>query len=233
MGGIIAVVVGVAAVMAAASVVRGMLDERAARRRVQGAQAAANAIAHQRTVAAQRVAAERRRQEALKRAKLNALARRLQRCLLTLDQAPDFRRAALFASQAKSVPAGFRQRQFRRFRPRLVEQMAGWLRAGGDRTILLESLTQLVKHLGIAAFEATYICAEAEQQIGEAPAAVQETFAARLQSLQHEHDERVATIRSLDGLNPELAEQMLETEDETFREALLRLQNDRGRRERR
>ena len=64
----------------------------------------------------------------------------MQLALLQLDQSPDFQRAATFAKQAKSVPAAFRIRQFRRFRQQMVEHLAARLRQGMSAEELLPGL---------------------------------------------------------------------------------------------
>jgi hypothetical protein len=150
---------------------------------------------------------------------LNQKARVLQLALLKLSQAPDFRRAASWAAQVQDVPVAFRQRQFRRFRPRLVQDFADRLAEGGDPAVLLESLQSLLHGLGIAAFEAEYIRAEAE---GQMPANTQQpaSFSAGLVHLQREHQRRLEALRSLPGLDNDTREQLIEAEKTRFREAL-------------
>ena len=162
-------------------------------------------------------AAERRRRENLRR--LNAKARALQLSLLKISQAPDFRRAASWATQAQDVPLAFRQRQFRRFRPRLVQHFSERLADGGDPAVLLESLQTLLHALGIAVFEAEYIRTEAE---GHMPTNTDQpvSFSAGLQQLQREHQRRLEALRSLAGLDNDTREQLVEAEKTRFREAL-------------
>lgn len=162
-------------------------------------------------------AAEIQRRENLRR--LNAKARVLQVALFRLSQAPDFRRVASWASQAQDVPLPFRQRQFRRFRPRLVQHFADRLGAGGDPAVLLESPQSLLQALGIPAFEADYIRAEAE---GHLPTNNQQppSFSAGLQQLQREHQRRLEALRTVPGLDNDTREQLMEAEKTRFREAL-------------
>jgi hypothetical protein len=150
--------------------------------------------------------------------------RRLQEALLQLNEAPDFRRAASWATHARVVPVWFRQRQFRRFRPYLVSHFATCLRAGQDAQTLLQSLTELVQHLGVAPFEADYIRTEAERQMARPPAA-EASYEQRMAQLQREHEQRMAALRSLQGLPPEVREQLIEAEDARFRDALLQTGN--------
>ena len=108
-----------------------------------------------------RVAASRQQREKL--CALNAKARAVQMGLLQLSLSPDFRRAAAVAAKSDMVPLAFRRRQFQRFRPRLVVHFAACLRLGSDPKALTKSLTELLGHLGIAAFESEYIRIEAER----------------------------------------------------------------------
>jgi len=172
--------------------------------------------------ALQRRLAEAARLRRVQQAALNQRARALQVALLRLEQAPDFRRAASFVAHAQQVPLAFRQRQFRRFRSRLVEHMAARLAAGEDRRLLVQSLTQLVTGLGIAAFEAAYLCHEADRRVAQPPPQPT-TFAQRLQSLKTDHDQRIHGIRQLAGLDPEVREQLIEAEQERFHETILHL----------
>lgn len=162
-------------------------------------------------------ATEVRRRENLRL--LNQKARVLQLALLNLSQAPDFRRAASWAAQAQDVPLAFRQRQFRRFRPRLVRHFSDRLAAGGDPEVLLESLQALLHALGIAAFEAEYIRVDAD---GQLPTNAQQpaSFSAGLLQLQREHQRRLDALRGLPGLDNETREQLIEAEKTRFREAL-------------
>lgn len=160
---------------------------------------------------------ELRQRESLRR--LNQKARVLQVALFKLSQAPDFRRVASWAAQAQDVPLAFRQRQFRRFRPRLVQHFADRLAEGGDPAVLLESLQTLLHALGIAAFEAEYIRAEAEGHLPtNTPQPV--SYSAGLLQLQREHQRRLEALRTLPGLDTETREQLIEAEKTRFREAL-------------
>ncbi|MBI2806064.1 MAG: hypothetical protein HYX68_13875 [Planctomycetes bacterium] len=160
---------------------------------------------------------ELRQRENLRR--LNQKARALQVALFKLAEAPDFRRAASWAAQAQDVPLAFRQRQFRRFRPRLVRRFADRLADGGDPAVLLESLQTLVQALGVDTFEADYIRDEAE---GHLPSNTQQpvSYSAGLVQLQREHQRRMDALRAVPGLDAETREQLLEAEKTRFREAL-------------
>jgi hypothetical protein len=158
-----------------------------------------------------------RRREA---AKLQQAARLMQIAILQLQQSPDFRRAATFAKHAKDVPLSFRLRQFRRLRPLLVDHFAARLRDGASAEDLLPGLTELVTGLGVAAYEADYIHAEAEgqreQYVEQRPG-----FAGQMRQLQAEHEQRLGAIQSLQDLAPELREQLVESEQQRFRDLLL------------
>jgi len=173
-----------------------------------------------------RTLAEQARQREEQRLTLNALAKRMQVELLQVAQAPDFRRAAAAAVQAKSVPQTFRRRQFVRFRMRLVQHFATRLNAGGSVEVLLESLTNLVTALGHPDYEADYIRVEAEQKVKQKPRVPTVPVDQQLRNVQQDHDQRVAALQGLEGIEPELREQLLEAEQQRFREALLQA-NDR------
>jgi hypothetical protein len=147
----------------------------------------------------------------------DAQSRAFQTALLQLAAAPDFRRAASLAAAAALVPGAFKRRQFARFRPRLVELYRRSAAAGGDAGALLRSLRDLVVALGVAAFEADYIRAEADRT-SVRPAAPGP--ADRLAALKRDHDARVAAIREGLGQNPDLLEQLLEAEEGRYRQAL-------------
>lgn len=177
--------------------------------------------------AAEEAAAERRwqmesaRRERDRMRRLNLVARQLQLALLQLNAAPDFRRAASVAANAQEVPVAFRQRQFRRFRIRLIGHFESRLRAGIDSAVLTDSLTELLRCLGVSAFEAEYIRIEAERLL---PAQVpQPAFPSALLNLQRAHQQRLNAIRNLAGLDDDTREQLIEAEKTRFREALERL----------
>lgn len=156
-----------------------------------------------------------------RRVQANAQARVFQTALLRLREAQDFRRAAVLAAIAKLVPAAFRRRQFARFRPELIRHYGRCLSAGTDPEVLLQSLRDLVTALGIAPFEAEYIRTEAA-----ARSARLQSFPSpgdRVAALRREHETRAAAIRQGVGQTPELQEQLLETEESRYRQALLAL----------
>jgi hypothetical protein len=148
-------------------------------------------------------------------------ARNLQLVLLQLRQAPDFRRAANCAAQAREVPLWFRQRQYRRFRPLIVRHLAQLLARNVSLEAVMPALTQLVTGLGMAAFEADYvrIDAQALAQAGrrEAP---RPDFAQQLRTAQTDHRNRLRTLESVPDLDAETREQLLEQERMQFQERL-------------
>jgi hypothetical protein len=169
----------------------------------------------------QRLARERSRR-ARQRRNINAVARNLQLAILQLERAPDFQRAASWARQAGKVPLGFRQRQFRRLRTRLVQHFGARLRAGTNRELLLDSLRDLVQHLGVAPYEADYIAQEAEGNRERPAPPSQPGFADALEQLQRDHDERIEAIRGLATTDESIREQLLEAEMSRFRDAVMR-----------
>lgn len=152
----------------------------------------------------------------------NVLARRLQLALFQIGQSPDFRRAASCALQARTIPVAFRRRQFQRFRPLLVQHFATRLAAGADIEQLATTLKSLVQALGLAAFEADYIRVEVEGRERALPRP-EPTYAQRLDTIRRHHEERLAALRSLPGVDDETCEQLNEAEETRFREELLRL----------
>ncbi len=167
-----------------------------------------------------------RERERQRLTRLNELARVLQRALLNMDRDPDFRRAASFAVRAREVPAAFRRRQFRRFRPRIVLSFAERLRAGADAEVLTESLTELVKSLGVADYEAEYVRTEAERSLARETRTTETSYAQRLATVQRDHEQRTEALRELANLDADTREQLLEAEATRFREALQNLGND-------
>lgn len=154
--------------------------------------------------------------------RLNRLFKQIQLALLTLDQVPDFRRAASWAQNARDVPLASRQRIFERFRPKMVEHVTRQIATRGDNVQLLESLTSLVQALGVPAFEADYIHSEAQQR-RSVPTVAPPTFNQRLQNLRQAHESRMAALRALEGVDVDTKEQLMETEQSRFREAVLSL----------
>jgi hypothetical protein len=145
-------------------------------------------------------------------------ARDLQLAIQQLPQSPDFRRAASYANHAAQigVPADFRQRQFRRLRALLVQHLIRRLQAGASLDNACGGLAELIRALGVAAFEAEYIVATVrEQQTVSSPRTPD--FRERLESLHAEHARRLEAIRSTPQLDEEVREQLLEAEQERFR----------------
>lgn len=170
--------------------------------------------------AARRRQTEQVQQERVAQQRRQVAARNVQLAILQLRQSPDFRRAASFAAAARDVPVAFRQRQFRRLRPLLVNHLAEQLRQGASADSAAAGLAELVTGLGLAAYEADYIVAEATQRTTRRPAAPPTRFEDQVQQWQAEHEQRLATLRSL-ALEPELKEQLLEQEETRFRDQLL------------
>lgn len=185
------------------------------------------AILQERLAAQQKLADDRHRAARYaEEQRLRKLNQVMQQGLLQLDQAPDFRRAASFAKRAAAVPIAFRQRQFARFRPKLVQQFAARLTAGDDAAALYPALAELVQALGVARFEADYIQAEAQRQLERPAPRPEVTFAAAMATLQQEHERRKEVLATLDAISPELREQLDEAEEARFREAMFHLQQD-------
>lgn len=160
----------------------------------------------------------RRRQ---RRERLNRLYRDLQVALFQLDEAPDFRRAASRARAARDVPVSLRQRQYRRFRSRLVQHFSHCLRKGADAEALSESLVELMEGLGVAEFEADYIRQEATRHRGPRRT-TEPSLAGQLEQLQREHEERMAAFGQL-RIDSDVKAQLLESERQRFQETMLRL----------
>jgi hypothetical protein len=150
--------------------------------------------------------------------------RQMQTALLQLEQAPDFYRAASFAAHAAEIPLAFRQQQFNRFRPRMLAQVVAQLRNGVDGGTLRDSLEKLVTHLGMASFEADYIWQEAQRQL-ERRESPQATYAEAMTTKQQEHEQRMSVLQTLVGIDDELREQLVEAEEQRFRDEML-TQND-------
>ncbi len=177
----------------------------------------------------ERAASDAKRQADLRRSQAYAARQRLRRlnhlmqtALLQLEQAPDFRRAASFATLARDVPLGFRQQQFCRFRPKLLGYLVTRLRGGGEARALRQSLDQLARALGMAAFEADYLWQEAHLQIESGRPVAPANFASSVATLEQEHQHRVEILRTRSQLDEELREQLIEAEEQRFREAMLR-----------
>ena len=135
--------------------------------------------------------------------------------------------ASTYAKHAKIVQATFRIRQFRRFRPLLVEQFSIRLRQGRSAEELLPGLTELVTALGMAGYEADYIRMEAETLTR--PAARPEPgYVGQARQLQSEHEQRLNALRNLPGIAADLREQLTEQEEQRFRDQMLALGNAEG-----
>ncbi len=159
-------------------------------------------------------AAERQRRDRNQRGRL------LQLALMKLDEAPDFRRVDSWAAKCKDLPAAFRQRQYRRFRHKLVEHLATRLNAGSPTDALIPSLRSLIKHLGVSRFEAEYILQEVEESHRRRPHHSADEFATALQRRQQEHARRMDVLRSAEELSDDLREQLIEAEEMRFHQQL-------------
>ncbi len=179
------------------------------------------AEARRRWVADLQISFGRRQQEQQARnAVLRHKNRLMQTALLQLEQAPDFYRAASFAAHAADIPLAFRQQQFHRFRPSILAHAVAKLRNGFDGETLRDSLDKLVTNLGMASFEADYIWQEAQRQCErrESPRA---TYAEAMTTMQQEHEQRMSVLRTLVGVDDELREQLVEAEEQRFRDQML------------
>ncbi len=146
--------------------------------------------------------------------------RNLQIALLQLEQAPDFRRAAGYAKQASQVPLLYCHQQFQRFRPQILAVLSHKLRGNVPLAEATAGLHELIVAPGVAPFEAEYLVSEA-QRSAPVPA-----YSDQIRQSQAEHQRRTAALRSLRDLDPEIREQLMELEQERFRDELLGNQND-------
>lgn len=154
-------------------------------------------------------------------------SRAMQLALIQLPDAPDFRRAASFAVQAQAVPAVFRQRQYRRFRPVMVSRFASLMESSVRAEELMPGLTQLVSALGMAPFEADYIRTDAQSQIiPQIPP--RPDFGQQLRDAQSAYRNRVQTLESLQELDSETREQLMEQEKIRFEEQLREISTRQG-----
>lgn len=143
----------------------------------------------------------------------------MQVALIEVRQAPDFRRAANYALQARAVPQAFRQRQYYRFRPLLVEHFASLVENGASAEALMPGLTQLVTALGLAQFEADYIRIEAEARLAR-EVAPSSDFAQQLREAQAAYRSRTRALEAMKGLDDDSRDQLLEQEKIRFQERL-------------
>ena len=149
-------------------------------------------------------------------------ARDMQVALIQIREAPDFRRAASYALQAREVPQSFRQRQFHRFRSLLVSRFTALLQTGASVDALMAGLTQLVSALGLAEFEADYIRQEAESQISRREP-VHRDFGQQLREAQSNYRDRVRVREEMSDLDAEIKEQLIEAERMRFQERMREL----------
>lgn len=174
----------------------------------------------------QRIELDRRRREQQRR--LHFLYSRLKQSLLSLNSAPDFRRAAACAAQAAPLAAVHRQQLFALFRRKLLAHFIGRHRAGENQETLIQSLQSLIQHLGISGFEAEYIVGEATRCLNRpTPTTPPPSFQDRMAALTREHQQRIHSIDSMAHLDDETRERLRETELNRFRTAVLSLA-DRG-----
>ena len=147
-------------------------------------------------------------------------ARNMQVAILQIGESPDFRRAASHAELAREVPIAFRQKQFRRLRPLLLRHLVTKLRGGYPVEAAAAGLVELVTALGIAEYEAEYLVQEASI-LGATRIAAPASFAQQAQQWQIELRQRLEAIQSLTDLDPDLREQLIEQEQQRFRERLV------------
>ena len=162
-------------------------------------------------------------------ARAKQAARNMQVALLHLRQTPDFRRAAGHASHAneQQVPLWFRQRQFRRFRPQLIQHFAALVSQGATADQLMPGLQQLVTSLGFDAYEADYIRSEAVSN-GQQPTTP--GYAEQLRQAQQDHQQRIDTLERMSDLDPEMKEQLIEQERGRLQEQLRTITESEGNR---
>lgn len=153
---------------------------------------------------------------------VNVANRAMQTALLQLNLKPDFRHAAAEASKASGVPEYFRQRQFQRFKPQLIDRFANLLREGISAENLMPQLTELAVALGVSEHEAEYIRNEAQQRAATAAGSAS-GLSSRLRQAQGAYRERVQAIKSMKDLDAEIREQLLEQERVRFEERMRRL----------
>lgn len=153
--------------------------------------------------------------------------RELQVALMQARDAPDFRRAASYAAQAREVPVAFRQQQYRRFRPLLVARFTERLQSGVGTDALLPGLHQLVAALGFAEFEADYVRLEAESQIRRHEPARRD-FGQVLREAQANFRDRVRVLEEMSDLDEEVREQLVEQERMRFQERMRELSAQEG-----
>ena len=146
---------------------------------------------------------------------IHRAARDLQLALIQVREAPDFRRAASYATHARDVPLWFRQRQYHRFRTLLVEHFSNLLNAGISVDSVLPGLTQLIGGLGIAPFEADYIRTEAESKLSQATPHAPD-FAQQLREAQTSYRSRIRSLEAMQELDTDSREQLLEQEKIRF-----------------
>lgn len=166
-------------------------------------------------------AAHRWRLEQAEATKRNT-ARDMQIAIQQLAQSADFRRAASFAAAAvqAGVPADFRIRQFRRLRPLMIEHLARRLQAGATLETASTGLRELISGLGAAGYEADYIASDAQDR-QRATNRHAPNYRDRLRQLHADHAARQQAIRDTPDLDDELREQLLEAEQERFRDEIL------------
>ena len=81
-------------------------------------------------------------------------------------------------------------------------------------------LRELMSGLGVEAYEAEYIVLECQGR-HQAPVLLPPTFGERLRGLHTQHAQRMEAIRKIPELDDALREQLVEAEQERFRQELL------------
>ena len=176
----------------------------------------------------QRLTAARQQQKAIARhRRATYFYSLLEMSLRQLSTAPDFRRVTSMVEKCHEVPIGTRHRFFQAYRRHFVRHFGRCLQLGRDSEQLLDEARMLVEALGVAAFEADYIAGEAHSRWSQhvpTPQATQQTFAQRLEHLQQELQNRLQAIRA-NVQDEELQEQLIEAEENRFRDQLLEINN--------
>ena len=176
----------------------------------------------------QRQAASRQQQKSIARhRRATYFYSLLEKSLRQLSTAPDFRRVTSMVEKCHEVPIGTRHRFFQAYRHHFVRHYGRCLQQGRDTEQLLGEARMLVEALGVAAFEADYIAGEAHSRWSQhvpTPQTTQQTYAQQLEQLQQELQNRLQAIRA-NVQDEDLKEQLIEAEENRFRDQLLEINN--------
>ena len=200
---------------------RRRIDEAIAQRRNQEQRALRHARAQQSQ--AQRDARSKvsQKRQAIMQAKRRAsLAQRLQIAFSQIGNDPDAKRLRSWAIQAKELPQEFRRRQYGRFKSHLIRRLHEWDASGTDRGELRQDLQDIAEAMGVAKFEADYLVDQLPPPPTPRALSGPEEFDQRLREIHREHQSRMSSLRSA-NLDPELLEELIETEQNRYRDQLL------------